>query len=187
MPDKKPPSDPFGGREVLPEELHYHSREAPPEPDEYRKGSGRRGGVFKNNPSLILILVDIVVVVLVLIILLPLLRYDSRAEDFEGYDFSLHGYIDGQTAYLSVTAQPVSAPLAAECETSCENQEKYRLKIAVLDTDLEEELELCRDGQARILRTSFPVPGLGKEKKLYIRCVISLGERSVTLERSFFL
>lgn len=202
MAEKRNPPELSGGRDILPEELHFHSRETPPEPEDYRTGAKKRGGVFKNNPSLILILVDIVVVLLVLIILLPLLRYDSRVEDFSGYDFSLHGYLDGKVACLSVTAQPDFAPVGpAEIDDPAESaapvgpaeggnaapsgeMEKYSLILSVLDTDLQEEMELSRDGRARILRAQFTVPETAWKEKIYFQCRISLGEKTVTLQRT---
>lgn len=187
MAESKNPPEISGGRDILPEELHFHSRETPPEPEDYRTGTGKRGGVFKNNPSLILILIDIVVVLLVLIILLPLLRYDSRVEDFSGYDFSLHGYLDGTVIYLSVTAQPDFAPVeSAEGGSASPSgeMEKYKLILSIHGTDLKEEVELSRDGRAQILRARFALPETALKEKIHLQCRIILGDKSVTLQRT---
>ena len=100
-------SAPLGGPEkAVPGELRYHSRNEPPEPREQKRGFRNRGGVFKSNPTLLLIVIDIFVIILVLVFLLPFLRPGASEDDFFGFSFSLHGYLYRNTAHMSVIIQP---------------------------------------------------------------------------------
>jgi len=176
---------PGGGRENgFPlEELHFHSREEAPSPDDYSRKKNRKRGIFKNNPSLLIILVDIVVVVLVMLFLIPFLRHDSRVDDFHGYDFSLHGYLHNGMAYASVTAQPEYSPSELSKSPGGEELPGFIVTLKIRDTELEEELELKKTGEPNILRAQFQLPGTMDDKDIYIWAEVAHKGDSVTLQR----
>ena len=98
-------------------EIRYHSRDAAPEPErEAPQRKLRFGGVFKNNPTLLIILLDIVLVLVILVIVFPLIRPDSEVDNFMGYEISLHGYLNQGEVQVSLVMQPNPSKLEASAE-----------------------------------------------------------------------
>lgn len=179
-------SYPFsGGRSPGPGELHYHSRPGPPPPG----GAGeehkvKRIGIFKKNPSLMLILIDIIVVVLVLIFLLPILRPKTSVNDFFGYSFSLHGFLHENQANVSMVIQPEGpGPEAASASIS---DGSFVLSFRILDTDISEDV-IVREARISdgplVLRKKFVIPEKIYENEVYIRCTVTRTGDSVRLQK----
>src|SRR6056297_1500752 len=67
-------------------EIKYHSRDSAPEPvTDPQTRKLHVGGAFKNNPTLLIILLDIMLVLVILLIVFPLIRPNSEADNFMGY------------------------------------------------------------------------------------------------------
>jgi len=179
---------PYGGAEqAVPGGLHYHSRSGPPDPHEYQKsGKIRIGGIFRNNPSLLLILVDIIVVLLVMMFLLPFLRPGASKDNFFGYAFSLHGYIYGDTASVSLIIQNTGKPSRGWKNPETDKEGTFIVNIRVADTDLE-ETQYFRPGEEKddtvVLRSKFEMNGKIFDNGIRIKCKIFQGGKTVTLEK----
>jgi hypothetical protein len=190
----------YGSQEKsMPGEMHYHSRSEAPHPEERKRGLKKRSGIFRNNPSLLLILIDIIVVVLVLVFLLPFLRPDSSNDDFQGYSFSMHGYLYRQTAHVSVIIQRAGpteeagsagsgAPDAntvgpGEAGTAGND---FVIQIRALNTGTE-ETHYFRPGletaETAVVRSVFDIGNEIDEDGITIRCEIFRNGESITLEK----
>ena len=186
----------YGAQEKsIPGEMHYHSRSEPPRPQEPKRGLKRKSGIFRNNPSLLLILIDIIVVVLVLVFLLPFLQPGSSKDDFQGYSFSMHGYLYEQTAHVSVIIQsagPQQAVNGSTDESAAGPEEAgaagnaFVIQLRVLDTDKEETLYFRPGGEAgetAVVRSVFDIGSEIDENGIRIRVEIFRDGRSITLEK----
>lgn len=178
----------YGAQEKsIPGEMHYHSRSEAPRPEERKRGLKRRSGIFKNNPSLLLILIDIIVVVLVLVFLLPFLRPASSNDDFQGYSFSMHGYLYKQTAHVSVIIQPAGpTELAGTAGSGAPDGNDFVIQIRALDTGTE-ETHYFRPGpeasETAVVRSVFDIGNEIDENGIRFRCEIFRNGESITLEK----
>lgn len=169
--------------------LHYHGRGVNETYDSdfgSHKNKKRRGGlfgVFRNNPSLMIILVDIIVILLVLTIVIPFIGKKSSEENFDGYELSLHGFMYENTVTLSlvVTALPGE-------ESSPEGEGEALSVHFSLKTESGEELS--RDtlevvppvtGESKIVRLELPAEG--SEEVEYISAEIQRGDESISLQK----
>ncbi len=89
--------------------ITYHGRGI--EEEEDSRSSRTKGGllgVFRNNPSLMIVLLDILFIILVLSLVLPFIGRKSESGNFTGLEVSLHGYLfqDVATVSLVVTSLP---------------------------------------------------------------------------------
>lgn len=175
----------FGGPETgRPDELRYHSRSGPPEQRDRKKGLKRGRGIFRSNPSLLMILIDIFVIVIVIVFLLPVLRPDSSEDDFFGYSFSLHGYLHRDIVNVSVIIQ--TAVPAAVADKTADNQPVFVLQLYVPGTDLAETVNFDpqqETGDPFVLRTVFEIDDEIDDNGIRIRCDIFRGSDKVTIEK----
>ncbi|GEM_PF-2431969 len=167
-------------------EIQFHSRSGKPEPEPQE---GRRkvrfGGVFRNNPTLLIVLVDILVVLLVLTLVFPLIRPGAEDENFLGYSLSLHGYLHEGKVHAGLVVQPNPSYLAENGYP----EEAFQIEFRILETDTrvnEEFLPAQEGGEYRssIVRKIIPLP----EEQLDltdVRLRVTLGsdEESTTLEK----
>jgi len=176
----------FGGPEqIIPGELHYYSRSEPPRPEEQRGRNKGRGGVFRNNPSLLIILIDIIVVVLVLVFLLPFIRPGSSEDDFKGYSFSLHGYVHEGKAYTSIIVQSAGVRESVD-RPEQKKTDTFVIQVRVLDTDREDTFYFKPGETAEntlVYRSSFAIPADNDENSVRVRCTVVLGDKALTLEK----
>ncbi len=172
----------YGAQEKsVPGEMHYHSRTDAPRPQEAKRGLKKRSGIFRNNPSLLLILIDIIVVVLVLVFLLPFLRPDSSEDNFQGYSFSMHGYLYEQTAHVSVIIQS-----AGPAEEDRSSGNAFIIQLRAVDTDREETHYFRPEqdsGDTAVVRSVFDIGSEIDENGIRIRCEIFRNGQSITLEK----
>jgi hypothetical protein len=179
------PAETYLHREILPEELHYHSRSEPPSPEENarRRKEGRKG-VFRSNPSLLIILIDIGVVVLVILFLLPFLQPKGSVEDFHGYSFALHGYAHSAQATVSVVIQPAGAVPSADSDGA---KAGFVLQMRILKADSGEAVLKFApkdlSDEPLVLRHEFAIPPEMRDNKVVVRCDIFHGSDSVVLEK----
>ena len=164
-------------------EIKYHSRDTVPEPDKSApRNKLRFGGVFKSNPTLLIILVDIILVLLILLIVFPLIRPDSEVDDFEGYAFSLHGYLHEGAVHVSLVVQPNPTKIA-------ETGEPLEIEFRVLESDTRIKTTFDttdpvsrRDTQIVRERIELP-PEYVDDEAVSVRASINDGEERVTLEK----
>ncbi|MFO7850683.1 MAG: hypothetical protein R6V67_12075 [Spirochaetia bacterium] len=169
--------------------FHYHGRGVNQGDDDgskyHKKKRPRAGlfGVFRNNPSLMIILIDIIVIVLVLTIVIPFIGKTSSEENFEGYELSLHGFLYEQTVTLSlvVTALPGE-------ESAGEEEDDVLSVLFSLKSDNGEELS--RDtlkvvpperGNSKIVRIELPAEDSAEVE--HIAAEVQRGDESVSLQK----
>ncbi len=164
-------------------EIKYHSRDAAPAADRAApRHKVRFGGAFKNNPTLLIILVDIILVLLILLIVFPLIRPDSELDDFEGYAFSLHGYLHERAVHVSLVVQP-NPPKSAE------TGEPLEIEFRVLESDTRVQFSFDTAGgenrrDTRIVRERIELPPeYETNAAVSVRATIIAGEERVTLEK----
>ncbi|MDZ7795148.1 MAG: hypothetical protein U5P10_16100 [Spirochaetia bacterium] len=167
-------------------EIKFHSRGSAPEPE--LPGASRKprfGTVFRSNPGLLIILVDILLVILVLTLVFPFIRPGSSVDNFGGYSFSLHGYLNEGAVYTSLMLQP--NPSEIEAGSSAKGAFQIEFRILESDTRIQTELVPFTEEETldtRILRKKIELPHeLQGTPAVRIRTTISLGEESVTLEK----
>lgn len=165
-------------------EIRYHSRDTAPQPD---KEAPRRkisfGGVFKKNPTLLIILFDIILLLVILVIVFPLIRPDNEVESFMGYDISLHGFLLESEVQVSLVLQPNPSKMD-------ESAEALQIEFRVLESDDRVRTALApvtREGarlDTRIVRERIELPAeyQGVEN-ISVRAIIHGGQESVTLEK----
>lgn len=167
-------------------EIKFHSRTEKPEP-EPREGRRkvRFGAVFRNNPTLLIVLVDIIVVLLVLTLVFPLIRPKAEDENFLGYSLSLHGYLHEGKVHTGLVVQPDPSYLAAH-----EYQEEaFQIEFRILETDtrVHEEFQPAHEGgeySTSIIRKIIPLPEARVDlSNVRLRVTIDAGEESTTLEK----
>lgn len=167
-------------------EIKFHSRGNAPEPE--LPGSSRKlrfGTVFRSNPGLLIILVDILLVLLVLTLVFPFIRPGSDVDNFKGYSFSLHGYLNEGAVYTSLMSQPNPSEIAAG--SSAKGTFQIEFRILESDTRVQTELAPFTEQETldtRILREQIELPeDMQDASAVRVRTTISLNEESVTLEK----
>ncbi len=165
-------------------EIRYHSRDAAPEPG--REAPQRRlrfGGVFKNNPTLLIILFDIVLVLVILVIVFPLIRPDSEVDNFLGYEISLHGYLNRGEVQVSLVLQPNPSMLMATAE-------ELQIEFRVLESNSSVQTSIATVAagaeslETRIVRERIVLPNEYKTaEEVSIRATLSGSEERLTLEK----
>ncbi|MCF7913632.1 MAG: hypothetical protein K9L66_00540 [Spirochaetaceae bacterium] len=167
-------------------EIKFHSRGSAPEPE--LPGASRKprfGTVFRSNPGLLIILVDILLVILVLTLVFPFIRPGSEVDNFEGYSFSLHGYLNAGAVYTSLMLQPNPSEIAEGGLA----KEPFQIEFRILESDTRVQTEFVpfTEGEtldSRILRKKIELPeDMQEASAVRIRAAIKLGEESVTLEK----
>jgi len=170
-------------QEYRSDQLHFHSRDGAPSPEDRAKK--KRVGIFKQNPSLMLILIDIIVIVLVILFLIPALRPDTRVRDFHGYSFSLHGFRNGDEISLSLVIQANgSAPIQNRDGTAAEY---FELEFSIHDGELSARERVSLDRIAKeplVVRKKFVIPQEIYENSIVSRCVVSYGQDKARLQKS---
>ncbi len=165
-------------------EIRYHSRDTAPQPD---KDAPRRkisfGGVFKKNPTLLIILLDIILVLVILVIVFPLIRPDSEVENFLGYEISLHGYLLEEAVQVSLVLQPLPSRLDS-------SGGELQIEFRVLESDSRVQTSFTplssHEGRldTKIVREQIELPGeYATAEELRVRATVSGGEERVTLEK----
>lgn len=176
----------FGEAETgSPDELRYHSRSGPPKPRDRKKGFKRGKGIFRSNPSLLMILIDIFVIVIVIVFLLPILRPASSEDDFFGFSFSLHGYLHRTTANVSMIIQAAD-PVAAAGKSATGDQAVFVLQLHVPGTDKAETLYFDPQQKTEdpfVLRAEFEIEEEIGDNGIRIRCDIFRGGNKATIEK----
>ncbi|HKK65294.1 MAG TPA: hypothetical protein VJ967_05505 [Clostridia bacterium] len=167
-------------------EIKFHSRGSAPEPElPGPKRKPRFGTVFRSNPGLLIILVDILLVILVLTLVFPFIRPGSSVENFGGYSFSLHGYLNEGAVYTSLLLQP--NPSEITVGNSAKGAFQIEFRILESDTRVQTELVPFTEEETldtRILRKKIELPNeLQDNSAVRLRTTISLGKESVTLEK----
>ncbi len=167
-------------------EIKFHSRGSAPEPE--LPGSSRKqrfGTVFRSNPGLLIILVDILLVILVLTLVFPFIRPGSDVNNFGGYSFSLHGYLNEGAVYTSLMLQPNPSEIAVGNLA----KEVFQIEFRILESDTRVQAEFApfTEGETldtQILRKKIELPeDMQGTSAVKLRSTISLGEESVTLEK----
>jgi len=167
-------------------EIKFHSRGSAPEPE--LTGASRKprfGTVFRSNPGLLIILVDILLVILVLTLVFPFIRPGSEVDNFAGYSFSLHGYLNEGAAYTSLMLQPNPSEIAEGGLA----KEPFQIEFRILESDTQIQTEFVpfMEGEAldsRILRRIIELPeDMEETSAVRVRATIKLGEERVTLEK----
>ena len=167
-------------------EIKFHSRGSAPEPE--LPGSNRKprfGTVFRSNPGLLIILVDILLVILVLTLVFPFIRPGSDVDNFAGYSFSLHGYVNEGSVYTSLMSQPNPSEIAEGSSA----KGAFQIEFRILESDTRVQTELVpftvEDAlDTRILRKEIELPeDMQDTSAVRIRTTISVGEESVILEK----
>ncbi len=167
-------------------EIKYHSREDSPKPQS--EGPNRKlrfGGVFRKNPTLLIILVDIILVLLVLTLVFPLIRPGAEKENFLGYSLSLHGYLYEGNVVVSVVMQPNPSYLI---ENGVPKQ-AFEIEFRILETDTRVQTQFVPvQGEAQIdthlVRQQVPLPEQNESlDDVRVRATIEYGEERVILEK----
>ncbi|MFP4491120.1 MAG: hypothetical protein ACLFNZ_06565 [Spirochaetaceae bacterium] len=169
--------------------LHYHGRGVHETYDadfgshKKKKRKGGIFGVFRNNPSLMIILIDIIVIVLVLTIVLPFIGKKSSEENFEGYELSLHGFVYEETVTLSLV---VTALPGEESYAEVENERlavRFSLKAESGEELSRETLEVVppERGESKIVR--IELTSEGPEEVEYIAAEVHRGDEIVSLQK----
>ena len=167
-------------------EIKFHSRGSAPEPE--LPGASRKprfGTVFRSNPGLLIILVDILLVILVLTLVFPFIRPGSEVDNFAGYSFSLHGYLNEGAAYTSLMLQPNPSEIAEGGLA----KEPFQIEFRILESDTRVQTEFVpfTEGEtldSRILRKKIELPeDMQGTSAVRMRTTIKLGEERVTLEK----
>ena len=167
-------------------EIKFHSRGSAPEPE--LSGASRKprfGTVFRSNPGLLIILVDILLVILVLTLVFPFIRPGSEVDNFAGYSFSLHGYLNEGAAYTSLMLQPNPSEIAEGGLA----KEPFQIEFRILESDTRVQTEFVpfTEGEtldSRILRKKIELPeDMQGTSAVRMRTTIKLGEERVTLEK----
>ncbi len=165
-------------------EIRYHSRDAAPEPE--REPPQRRlrvGGVFKKNPTLLIILLDIVLVLVILVIVFPLIRPDSEVDNFLGYEISLHGYLNEGEVQVSLVMQPNPSKLEASTENL---QIEFRVleSNSTVQTSIATAAAGSENLETRIVRERIVLPNdYGTAEELSVRATLSGSKERLTLEK----
>lgn len=164
-------------------EIKYHSRDTAPEADKTApRHKIRFGGVFRSNPTLLIVLVDIILVLLILLIVFPLIRPDSGVDNFEGYALSLHGYLNAGAVHVSLVVQPNPTKIA-------ETGGPLEIEFRVLESDTRVQAAFATADAAnrldtRIVRERIELPPEYKtDEAVSVRATVSSGEERVTLEK----
>lgn len=170
---------------------YYHGRGVS---EEFAGGSGAarsKGGlfgVFRNNPSLMIILVDIMVIVLVLTLVLPFIRRKSSVDNFAAHDLSLHGFVYGEKATVSLiitsvpgdsvsTVSEGAAKEAAGKEGAAKEELSplFSIRFILLDKEGEPAVERKVEarppelGKSRVVRVELDNPGASKKVRVEVR------------------
>ncbi len=167
--------------------LHYHGRGLQEESASEGGGSGKKGGffgVFRNNPSLMIILIDIIVIVLVLTIVLPFIGTKSSTKDLAGLELSLHGFVHEGKATVSL----VVTSLSGETEDA-EHQDLLEVSFELAGGEIEEgegaektvRVNLPKTGESVVVRKTLSLPE-GREAD-YVRAEIERMQEKVTLQK----
>ncbi|MFW6208218.1 MAG: hypothetical protein ACOC2R_04935 [Spirochaetota bacterium] len=171
-------------KRVVSGEIKYHSRDAAPEPEsEAPRRKLRFGGVFKNNPTLLIILLDIVLVLVILVIVFPLIRPDSEVDNFLGYEISLHGYLNQGEVQVSLVMQPNPSRLMTTAE---ELQIEFRVleSNSSVRTSITTAAAGAKSLETRIVRERIVLPNeYETAEEVSIRATISGSEERLTLEK----
>ncbi|MFW5712001.1 MAG: hypothetical protein ACOCZA_08625 [Spirochaetota bacterium] len=171
-------------KRVVSGEIKYHSRDAAPEPEsEAPRRKLRFGGVFKNNPTLLIILLDIVLVLVILVIVFPLIRPDSEVDNFLGYEISLHGYLNQGEVQVSLVMQPNPSRLMTTAE---ELQIEFRVleSNSSVQTSITTAAAGAKSLETRIVRERIVLPNeYETAEEVSIRATISGSEERLTLEK----
>lgn len=132
----------------------YHFNREEYEKSRFTEPKSYKGGAFKRNRTLIIILLDIAVIVLILVVVIPFVRKSYEIPDLNGYSLNLTQYRSNNDIYLNLSIRNKAegeSPGAdlADIEFYLENSSE-----SIYINDL-----LPLPGKSLIYRTSFPDDG----------------------------
>lgn len=165
--------------------LRFYGRGLPKDSSSEGKKSRKKGlfKIFRSTPSLTLVLVDILVIILVLSFVIPFIRKESTADDFVGYELSLHGFTFEKKATVSLVVTPVPKPGEEKPVEDAFVNVTFTLPSEEEEKILVRKIEepLPKIGESTVIRRSISTKN--RERPEIVRAEVSIGAESITLQK----